>query len=252
MGKIEKLVVLGVLGLIVVILAVTFTPPESSEGPVDNTAAPDGLQSRGGDVVTADLGLEQATGTKSTHIDRNRTQPMSAQEPKQDLPIRSGETTEVRPKSPLLNTGVVLEEKVEPQVPEGSILITLDGLTDSALDDFKLYRPIAGDTYPAIAERFYGDARYVRLLEMYNEGQSDLTAGRPMFVPVFEVEMGEEIVTAEVSGDVHLVADGESLWTIAADHLGSGAKWTQLHEANLDVLPNPHDLKPGMKLKIPR
>ena len=51
---------------------------------------------------------------------------------------------------------------------------------------------------------------------------------------------------------MHQVQEGESLWTIAKDYLGSGAKWTQLHEANLDVLPDPHDLKPGMTLKIPR
>jgi hypothetical protein len=249
MGKIEKLVVLGVLGLIVVILAVTFSPPEV-EG-----SSPREQELAGG--RRAELGDE--TGTNSSHTDRDRVRP-------EDLLVQPSKTSRgkdrdetlteaVQPgkRTPLLSTETVLEKRQpEAAPPEGSILITMQGLEASALEDFKIYRARSGETYATLAERFYGDAQRAVLLQLYNEGQPTVVAGRPMFVPVFDVELPEDEPIQVADGDTHLVEEGESLWTIAADELGSGARWPQLHEANLDVLPDPHDLRPGMKLRIPR
>ncbi len=55
------------------------------------------------------------------------------------------------------------------------------------------------------------------------------------------------------SADVllHTVKSGETLSSIAADHLGSSARFEDIYEANRDLLKNPNDLRVGMKLKIP-
>ncbi len=50
---------------------------------------------------------------------------------------------------------------------------------------------------------------------------------------------------------VHTVKSGETLSSIAADYLGSSARFEDIYEANSDLLKNPNDLRVGMKLKIP-
>ena len=49
----------------------------------------------------------------------------------------------------------------------------------------------------------------------------------------------------------HVVKEGESLWKIAKQELGSGARWNEIYEANRDVLPNPEALHTGQKLRVP-
>ena len=57
----------------------------------------------------------------------------------------------------------------------------------------------------------------------------------------------------------HMVAPGESLWSIAALHLGPGADdaaiahlWPLIHSANAGVIgEDPHLIRPGMVLEIP-
>lgn len=47
------------------------------------------------------------------------------------------------------------------------------------------------------------------------------------------------------------VQPGDSLWKIAASELGSGARYTEIFEANRDILDDPDVIKPGQVLKIP-
>jgi len=57
----------------------------------------------------------------------------------------------------------------------------------------------------------------------------------------------------ETSADshLHLVQKGETLSSIAAKTLGSGARFREIFEANQDQLKDPNDLRVGMKLQIP-
>ena len=51
----------------------------------------------------------------------------------------------------------------------------------------------------------------------------------------------------------HTVKRGESLWSIAEQRLGSGARFTEIAALNTDVLgDNPGFLTPGTVLVIPR
>jgi nucleoid-associated protein YgaU len=49
----------------------------------------------------------------------------------------------------------------------------------------------------------------------------------------------------------YTVESGDSLWKIAEDMYGSGAKYTQIFEANRDILDDPDRIFPGQVLKIP-
>lgn len=43
----------------------------------------------------------------------------------------------------------------------------------------------------------------------------------------------------------------DCLWRIAKQYYGDGRKWPVIHEANKDLISNPHLIQPGWRLKIP-
>ena len=44
---------------------------------------------------------------------------------------------------------------------------------------------------------------------------------------------------------------GDSLWSIAQKHLGAGAKWEAIYQANQDLIRNPNQIQIGQVLTIP-
>lgn len=53
------------------------------------------------------------------------------------------------------------------------------------------------------------------------------------------------------AGRTHVVAAGDTLWDIAARHLGDGARWPEIYAANRDVITDPNLIHPGQELRIP-
>ena len=49
----------------------------------------------------------------------------------------------------------------------------------------------------------------------------------------------------------YTVQKGDSLWKIARDQLGSGARWNEIYEANRDVVRDPNLIYVGQTLSIP-
>lgn len=49
----------------------------------------------------------------------------------------------------------------------------------------------------------------------------------------------------------HVCRAGETLWGLAKQYYGTGARWKDIAKANRAVLPKSNQLKPGMKLRIP-
>ena len=74
-------------------------------------------------------------------------------------------------------------------------------------------------------------------------------AGRITIVnePVVEPEPEPE----QPESTTYVVVKGDSLWRIAAKHLGSGAKWTTIYEANKGIIKNPNLIYVGQALMIP-
>jgi nucleoid-associated protein YgaU len=50
----------------------------------------------------------------------------------------------------------------------------------------------------------------------------------------------------------HVVAQGDTLSTIAQRYYGDASKWEKIFDANRDLLPNPGSLQLGQKMKIPK
>jgi nucleoid-associated protein YgaU len=53
---------------------------------------------------------------------------------------------------------------------------------------------------------------------------------------------------------VYVVRGGDSLWRIAAraSGYGDGRRWSRIHEANRDRIPDPDLIYPGQEIQIPR
>jgi nucleoid-associated protein YgaU len=49
-----------------------------------------------------------------------------------------------------------------------------------------------------------------------------------------------------------LVVEGDTLWGLAERELGSGARYTEIFEANREVIEDPDLIFPGQKLRIPK
>jgi len=61
----------------------------------------------------------------------------------------------------------------------------------------------------------------------------------------------EEARPATYTNRSHQVARGETLSGLASRYLGSSARYMDLFEANRDILASPHNLRPGMVIRIP-
>lgn len=49
----------------------------------------------------------------------------------------------------------------------------------------------------------------------------------------------------------HTVEKGDTLWAISAKHLGNGARYEEIFEANKPMLSHPDKIYPGQVLRIP-
>jgi nucleoid-associated protein YgaU len=288
MGNVEKWVVLGVLALIVGILVVSL----NVDDPLRKEKA---VLARGPD----------APADASSKSSRNE-----APKPDSRLPAENGADAGKAPRSALLNTSVHptasgaagdTKSAVSPspslsgqvpngqvpngQVPNGSILKTMDDLQESYMSDAMFYTWKAGDTFPDLARRFYGDPSRLATLKRLNEGRTEVQPGERVLIPVYDLDATQspaipaaplverasekagssaarkvdapakpEVLpqAASTSGPrYHLVKDGENLWKIAKQELGSGSRWNEIYSANRDVLSSPEALHTGQKLRVP-
>jgi nucleoid-associated protein YgaU len=51
--------------------------------------------------------------------------------------------------------------------------------------------------------------------------------------------------------NLYTVKDNDSLWKIASEQLGSGARYTEIRDLNPDVLKGSDNVHVGMRLKLP-
>ena len=50
----------------------------------------------------------------------------------------------------------------------------------------------------------------------------------------------------------YTVKPGDTLWGISNKIYGKGSEYTRIHEANIEKIPDPNKIYPGMVLKIPQ
>lgn len=68
---------------------------------------------------------------------------------------------------------------------------------------------------------------------------------------IAQVDDRLEVETPEPEATLYTVQSGDTLWKIAAEHLGNGSKYMQIFEANKPLLSDPDKIYPGQVLRIP-
>jgi len=143
----------------------------------------------------------------------------------------------------------------------------------------RVYEVKKNDTLAILSEHFYGSQKYVNFLLKANP-QVDarrLKVGTKLRIPPLsaaatsqpaatgeKAKPAAETVKAAstesktaVSGDAkpaestYIVKPSDNFYSIARKTLGSGERWRELHQLNKDICPEPGNLKPGMKLRLP-
>jgi nucleoid-associated protein YgaU len=191
--------------------------------------------------------------------------------------ILAGRTTDVLPSQ--------ADEQVKPSV----LGPVEDEKTDVSKDSSakpgwsKTYIVSEGDSLATIAKKFYGEqegnkkASVTKIFEANKnllKSPDEIYVGQKLTIPapvpgdnskttsIFPSTMFEKVKSI---GQKHLSADspkpkqspeyvvreGDSLWQIAAEHLGNGSRYKEIGELNADILKDEDNLVVGMRLKLP-
>ncbi|MBI5432560.1 MAG: LysM peptidoglycan-binding domain-containing protein [Planctomycetes bacterium] len=279
MGRLEKIVVLTVLFLVAVILAISLNQGDKKAADANPLASVDPNKgvSAGGQAQPG-AGLQPAPGTQPVGAMNAAVQPQPS--PNQTAPNLN------KPAAQPVHSaaGAPAPSAVKPiaTLPAGSMLKTREGLEESLFNDLYVYTWKQGDTYPLLAERFYGSQKSALRLRTANEGRTEATlkVGDKIFVPNLEgstpVVQGNDSLPGVggasgglganaagkqdaasvkkngVSADgFYVVQKGDVLGTISSKVYGTSKKWQKIFDANRDVLKDANSLKVGMKLRIP-
>ena len=255
MGNLEKLAVLIVLFLSAVVLAVSLS---------DTEPVPEGSP-----FETAGAAQHEPQGETGTRVVVNtpkatRTEPSTAPAPERPagLPAMLDADASGGVLSGLVPSGGASAER--------GILTSTRGLRPSFIDAYMEYTVEEGDSWAALARRFYADERYLSSLKIANDDLAELRAGTKILVPVHdlaaEAESRDRLEPVEnravpealerpartiTAGETYTVVSGDNLSTIAFKVYGSGARWAEIFEANRDKLESPDWLSVGMELFIP-
>jgi nucleoid-associated protein YgaU len=149
----------------------------------------------------------------------------------------------------------------------------------------RVYVVAEGDNLSEIAKKFYGAQEGNRIVNVNKIFQ----ANRSVLKSADDIRAGQKIVVPPLQGDVqntskikkflgsrmfepvksigkskiifkkpepqrirqYVVKEGESLWSIAEDHLGEGRRYTEIVKLNGDILKDEDFVTAGMRLKIP-
>ena len=143
-----------------------------------------------------------------------------------------------------------------------------------------------GDSLASIAKKFYGSEQgnkkvnVARIFEANREllkSPDEIQVGQKLVIPplvvaslpskgkIVNVLSGTGFRKVDSVGERHLFAngsraeknrgyvvrEGDTLWQIAAEQLGSGSRYSEIAELNADVLDDEDSLYVGMRLKLP-
>jgi len=128
---------------------------------------------------------------------------------------------------------------------------TLDPTPPAASETYEVK---SGDCYYTIAKVKYGKASLWPIIRDANEGK-DLFPGMKIVIPPKPAERTrtpDTTTPAPPAANEYEVKANDSLWKIAAEQLGNGAKFMLIYEANRDRLTSPEQtLRVGMRLRLP-
>ena len=136
--------------------------------------------------------------------------------------------------------------------PEGGngFVLTLEDLAPSLSEEFMIYSWQDGDSFPKVAERYFGSRLHVNRLLRNNEGLDDsrLKAGDRILIPV---SAPVDAASEGTGASTYTVQSGDVLGTISTTVYGTSRNWRKIYDANRDILADPNQLEVGMVLRIP-
>ncbi|MBT8116134.1 MAG: peptidoglycan-binding protein LysM [Arenicella sp.] len=71
-------------------------------------------------------------------------------------------------------------------------------------------------------------------------------------IPTATADSAEADSEAAAETEYYTIESGDTLWGIAAKFLGNGSKYTEIFEANREVIEDPDKIFVGQKIRIPR
>ena len=230
MGKIEKLVVLGVLLVIVGILGATQMLPAEGRlalgaepGDVEVTPVQDGgAEPQRDPWAGPEMEPEPAGASEAVQAVEESSQAM-ADAGEQPMPLEA--------------------PVAAPAAELAGDLRSMEGLAAYPMPGYWVCTVAEGDTFESLAERLYGSPERAVLLRRDNEGLEVLAAGEEILV--------SELDDGYTGAAIHVVQQGESLWSIAEAAYGKGWLHERIQAANADQLGTGAQLKPGMVLRLP-
>lgn len=116
-----------------------------------------------------------------------------------------------------------------------------------------------GDHLWSIAESFYNSGYNWTDIASVNhlDNPSQIEVGQQLTIPKVAVKVAtvsqEQTTNNTIEGDAYTVVKGDHLWNIALRAYGDGFRWTDIYQANQDLIgPNPGLIEVDMTLTIPR
>ena len=235
MGRLEKQIIVGALGLVGLLLAIVVL---KGLKPRENTQP-----------LFIDLDAEEPATPPAEDDEQSRFKPLTP-EPK-DAGFKSLD---------FVGTG---DRQAKPQTEPVTPRPQTQPVTPPAspkVEGPRLYTIQKGDILGRIAQEQMGSAkpRYIEELKRANPGvdEQHLIPGETLVIPVITdtAAVDEPKQDLPSGARIHLVGAGDSLWKIADHHYGNGSELNRIVDANRDLLRDGQNsvLSVGMKLVIPR
>ena len=150
-------------------------------------------------------------------------------------------------------------------------LSSLAGVAANAgVERMPMYTVEKGEDLSRISRRVYGATegkRWVNVKRIYEANRDQLASmdvvrvGQKLRIPSLEVGLAVAAVEPEVrrpaagsglaAGRSYTVKEGDSLWEIAAEQLGSGVRYKEILELNGERLRDENSVLAGMELALP-
>jgi nucleoid-associated protein YgaU len=120
----------------------------------------------------------------------------------------------------------------------------------------QLYVVGQGDSLSKIARKFYGSSETRSIDRIYE-------ANRRLLPSANALRVGQELVIPDVSSPKpaaaaapknvrwYRVQPKDKYTTIAQSQLGASKRWKEIHDLNQDIFPDPNQIRPGVRIRLP-